>query len=52
MNPSAKNVGMFYCNFKIHKPHKENYARTVTPIVSDSGSTKENIGIFVQHHLN
>ena len=52
MNPIAKNVGRFYCNFKIHQPHEENTAPPVRPIVSGSGSITENIGKFVQHHLN
>ena len=52
MHPVAKYVGKFYCNFKVHKEHKINKAPPERPIVSACGSITENIGKFVQHHLD
>ena len=43
MNPAAKHVGKFYCNFKVHKQHTSNVAPPERPIVSTCGSITENI---------
>ena len=52
MHPIAKHVGKLYCNFKVHKEHIVNKAPPERPIVSACGSITENIGKFVQHHLD
>ena len=51
MNPEEKDVGRFYCNFKVHKPHEHKKAPPVRPITSQSGSICENIATFVEHHI-
>ena len=52
MNPAAKHVGIFFCNFKVHKQHEPNKEPPERPIVSTIGSVTENIGKFVQHLPN
>ena len=52
MNPEDTNPARFYCNFKVHKEHLPGETPPVRPIISGSGSTTENIGKFVEHHLN
>ena len=52
MNPKDKNPSKFYCNFKIHKPHEFMTTPPPRPIISGSGSITENIGIFVEKHIN
>ena len=52
MSPLNKNVGRFYCNFKVHKPHQIMKAPPERPIVSSCGSITENIGKYVQYHIN
>ena len=52
MHPIAKHVGKLYCNFKVQKEHIVNKAPPEIPIVSAWGSITENIGKFVQHHLD
>ena len=52
MNPDDKNVGRFYCNFKVHKPHEHNTVPPERPIISQSGSMCENIAQFVEFHIN
>ena len=52
MNPINKNPGKFYCNFKVHKAHQIMKAPPERPIVITCGSITENIGKFVQHHIN
>lgn len=49
MNPEDKDVGRFYCNFKVHKNY--NHIPPVRPINSGSGSITENISLFVNHHI-
>ena len=50
MDPSDKNPSKFYCNMKIHKAHET--IPPVRPIISGSGSITENIGVYVEHHIN
>ena len=50
MDPSAKNVGKFYMNFKVHKPHDT--ITPETPIVSGCDSIISNIGKYVNFHMN
>ena len=50
MDPCDKTASRFYCNLKIHKPHED--IPPVRPIISGSGSITENIGVFVEHHIN
>ena len=52
MHSIAKDVGKFYCNLKVHKEHIVNKAPPEIPIVSVCDSITENIGKFVQHHLD
>ena len=51
MDPSNMKIARFYATFKLHKPHKENSAPPLRPIVSGSGSITENLGIYVDHHI-
>ena len=51
MKPEEKGPGKFYCNFKVHKPHEQNKAPPVRPIISGSGSLTENPSLFIEHHL-
>ena len=51
MNPEDKTPSKFYCNFKVHKNHKEMEAPPVRPIISGSGSITENISLFIEHHI-
>ena len=46
-----KGSGKFYCTFKVHKEHPEGSIPPERPIVSNSGSTLENIGLFIEHHI-
>ena len=50
MDPSAKSVGKFYMNFKVHKPH--DIIPPERPIVSGCDSITSNIGKYVDFHLN
>ena len=50
MDPADKNPSKFYCNMKIHKAHDN--IPPVRPIISGSGSIKQNIGVYVEHHIN
>ena len=50
MDPSDINASKFYCNLKIHKPHKD--IPPYRPIISGSGSITENIGVYVEYHIN
>ena len=52
MKPDDKNVGRFYCNFKVHKPHGHKEVPPERPIISQSGSICENIAQFVEFHIN
>ena len=49
VHPEYKEVGRFYCNFKVHK--NCNHIPPVRPINSGSGSITENITLFVNHHI-
>ena len=51
MVPMNMNIAKFYAIFKVHKPHQENSAPPLRPIVSGSGSITENWGIYVDHHI-
>ena len=51
MNPEECDPARFYCNFKVHKKHLPGEFPPVRPIISGSGSTTENIGKFVQYHI-
>ena len=51
MKPEGKGPGKFYTNFKVHKQHEHGTTPPVRPIVSGCGSTTENLGTFVEHHL-
>ena len=51
MVPDDKKPGRFYCTFKVHKPHEEGSAPPVRPIISGSGSTTENVSLFVEHYI-
>ena len=50
MDPSAKNVGKFYINFKVHKSHDT--IPPERPIGSGCDSTISNIGKYVDFHMN
>ena len=50
MDPTDKNPSKFYCNMKIHKTHDQ--IPPVRPIISGAGSITENIGVYVEHHIN
>ena len=50
MNPANKNPSRLYCNMKIHKPHDQ--IPQIRPIISGLGSITENIGVYVEHHIN
>ena len=52
MDPEDTDPARFYCNFKVHKEHQPGTVPSVRPIISGSGSTTENIGKFVEHHIN
>ena len=43
MSPKDKNVGRFYCIFKVHKPHKPKQVPPEQPILSHSGSKCEKL---------
>ena len=49
MNPDEKDVGRFYCNFKVHKEYE--HIPPPRPINSGSGSITENISLFVNYHI-
>ena len=51
MDPTDCDPARFYCNFKVHKEHSPGETPDVRPIISGSGSTTENIGKFVEHHI-
>ena len=51
MNHEGKDVGCFYCNFKVHKPHTQGKTPPERPITSQSGSMCKNIGSFIDHHI-
>ena len=50
MDPTDKNPPKFYCNMKIHKTHDQ--IPPVRPIISDSDSITENIGVYMEHDIN
>ena len=52
MNPIDKPPAKFYCTYKVHKDHEPGKAPPERPIISASGSCLENIGKYVQHHIN
>ena len=52
MDPTDGNPARLYCNFKIHKKHNLNQAPPPRPIISGSGSILENIGKYVEFHIN
>ena len=52
MNPEDKNPAKFYCNCKIHKQHTKGTTPPPRTIISGSGSITENIGIYVENHIN
>ena len=52
MNPEGKDVGRFYCNFKVHKPHAYKETPPARPITSQSGTMTENIGTYIDYHIN
>ena len=43
MNPEDTQAGRFYCNFKVHKPHKHKKAPPERPITSQSGTICEGV---------
>jgi len=51
MKPSESKPGRFYGTLKVHKKCEEGKLPPIRPIVSSSGSTTENIAVFVEHHL-
>ena len=51
MDPTKKEPARFYCNFKVHKPHKEGTPPPPRPIVSGNNSLTENISLFVDRHI-
>ena len=51
MAPEGKPPGKFYCTFKVNKVSCEGKMPTVRHIISGSGSLKENIGTYAEHHL-
>ena len=52
MDQEEKNAAKFYCNFKIHKPHTPMTPPPPRPIISGSGSITENLGVYVEKHIN
>ena len=52
LNPRDKHPSKFYSTFKVHKEHDPGEPPPVRPIISASGSSMENIGKYVQHHIN
>ena len=50
--PKEKLPSKFYSTFKVHKEHEHGKPPPVRPIISASGSSMENIGKNVQHHIN
>ena len=52
MCPDDKHHGIFYSNFKVHKPHAHKEAPPVRPIVIGSGSIPEGIATFVEHYIH
>ena len=46
-----KEPARFYCNFKVHKPHKPNTVPPERPIISGSESITEGIGTYINHHI-
>ena len=52
LNPKDKLPSKFYSTYKVHKEHDPNKPPPVRPIISASGSSMENIGKYVQHHIN
>ena len=52
MKVTEKVPGRFYCNFKVHKSHLKSELPPVRPIVSNSGSLTDNIGIYVDYFIN
>ena len=51
MDPTEKDVSKFYCNFKVHKEHKEGEAPPPRPIISGCNSMTAGIATFVEHHV-
>ena len=51
MKPNELKKGKFYGTFKVHKEKGENKTPPIRPIVSTSGTTLENVAVFVEHHL-
>ena len=43
--------GKFYAQYKTHKKHNEGDTPPIRPIVSASGSSTENIALFVEKHI-
>ena len=52
LNPRDKLSSKFYSTYKVHKKHDPGETPPVRPIISASGSSMENIGKYVQHHIN
>ena len=52
LNPRDKLPSKFYSTYKVHKKHDPGETPPVRPIISASGSSMENIGKYVQHHIN
>ena len=50
MNPEDKDVGRFYCNFKVHKEYTK--VPPPRPINSGIGSITENISLLESSHKN
>ena len=51
MIATDKEPGMFYCYFKVHKPHEPNKAPPERPIISGSGIITEGIAEYVHYHI-
>ena len=51
MNVEDGDPAKFYCLFKVHKEHTPNTAPPPRPIISGAGSTFENIGKYLEHHI-
>ena len=51
MDPTDKDLARFYCNFKVHKQHKDGELPPVRPIVSGNNSVTEGISKYVEHFI-
>ena len=51
MDPTDKDVARFYCNYKVHKEHKEGELPPVRPIISANNCITEGIATYVANKI-